>query len=166
LDGRAERAPFAWGDAAFAAGMIGVGLAVVWGVRNQPRAPFDPVGAAAIPFWTAIAMIALAAILLLRTILRHATRGDAASYFVSTDAVDDSYEVKRSYAIYATLASFAYAGAMQTLGFLAASILFMAVLGWALGDRSKRANAIAVAVAVVASAVLDWGFRALSVSLP
>jgi len=81
-------------DAGFAVAMIAAGALTMWGLRNQPRAPFDPVGAAAIPFWTAAAVIALALVLLAGVVLRKSMRGDAASYFVSTEAIDDSYAVR------------------------------------------------------------------------
>ena len=64
-------------DATFAIAMIAAGALTIWGVRNQPRAPIDPVGAAAIPFWTAIAVIALASILLARIILGHRVQVEA-----------------------------------------------------------------------------------------
>ena len=153
-------------DAAFALAMIGAGLATIWGLRNQPRAPFDPVGAAAIPTWTAIAVIVLALLLLARIVLGHATRGGAVSMFTATEAIDETYTVRPALSVVATFAAFAYAAAIPVLGFRLASIGFMLALGWLLSDRTPRALAIVAAIAVLGGAGLDAGFRALLVDLP
>jgi hypothetical protein len=153
-------------DATFAIAMIAAGALTIWGVRNQPRAPFDPVGAAAIPFWTAIAVIALASILLARIILGHATRGGAVSLFTSADAIDDGYTVEPRYSLAAALCTATFAAALPFAGFRLASIGFMLVLGWLLSDRTPRAVAIVVAVAILGGAGLDAGFRALMIDLP
>lgn len=153
-------------DVAFAAFMIASGALTIWGLRNQPRAPFDPVGAAAIPVWTAWIVIALAALLLLRIALGKLTRGGAQSMFTSTEAVDASYEVRPVLSWTAIGLSFAYAAAMPILGFALASAVFMFVFGWALSDRSPRMAGIAAIVAVLGGYGLDWGFGAMSVSLP
>jgi hypothetical protein len=42
----------------------------------------------------------------------------------------------------------------------------MLVLGWLLSDRTPRAVAIVVAVAILGGAGLDAGFRALMIDLP
>ena len=153
-------------DGAFALAMIGAGAITIWGVRNQPRAPFDPVGAAAIPVWTSIAVIGLALLLLVRIVLGHATRGGAASLFTATEAVDDSYVVRPSLSLATTLLAFGYAAVLPFAGFRLASIGFMLVLGWMLSDRTPRAAAIVATIAIVGGAGLDAGFRALLVDLP
>lgn len=153
-------------DAGFALAMIGVGALTMWGLRNQPRAPFDPVGAAAIPFWTAAAVIVLAVVLLAGVALRKSMRGDAASYFVSTEAIDDSYAVRPALSVVAIAATIGFVAAIPALGFRYASIGFMLVLGWQLSDRTPRSLAVVAAVALVAGIGLDAGFRAMMVSLP
>lgn len=153
-------------DAAFALAMIAAGAITLWGVRNQPRAAFDPVGAAAIPSWTAIAVIVLALILLARIVLGHATRGGAISMFTATAAIDESYAVRPSLSVAATLAAFAYASAISIVGFRLASIGFMLGLGWLLSDRTPRALVVVAAIAVLGGAGVDAGFRALLVDLP
>ena len=153
-------------DGVFALTMIGAGAATLWGVRNQPRAPFDPVGAAAIPSWTAIVVIALALLLLARIVLGHATRGGAASLFTATEAVDETYAVRPGLSVVTTLLAFGYAAALPLAGFRLASIGFMLVLGWLLSDRTPRALAIVAAIAILGGAGLDAGFRALLVDLP
>lgn len=153
-------------DIAFAVFMIAAGAATIWGLRNQPKAPFDPVGAAAIPVWTAWIVIGLASLLLLRIALGKLTRGGAQSMFTSTEAADSSYAVRPALSWVAIGLSFAYAAAMPFLGFALASAIFMFVFGWALSDRSPRMTAIAASVAVLGGYGLDFGFGAMSVSLP
>lgn len=153
-------------DVAFAAFMIAAGAATIWGLRNQPKAPFDPVGAAAIPVWTAWIVIGLAALLLLRIALGKLTRGGAQSMFTSTEAIDASYEIRPGLSWIAIGLSFAYAAAMPFLGFALASAIFMFAFGWALSDRSPRMTAIVAATAVLGGYGLDAGFGAMAVSLP
>jgi hypothetical protein len=153
-------------DAGFALAMIAVGALTMWGLRNQPRAPFDPVGAAAIPFWTAAAVIVLAVVLLAGVVMRKSMRGDATSYFVSTEAIDESYAVRPALSVVAIAATIGFIAAIPALGFRYASIGFMLVLGWQLSDRTPRALAVVAAVAFVAGIGLDAGFRAMMVSLP
>jgi len=153
-------------DATFALSMIAAALLTMWGLRNQPKAPYDPVGAAAVPFWTAALVMALGGVLLVRVLLRHSTRGEATAYFISTDAIDDSYSVRPGLSAVAAVASFAYAAAMPLVGFAAASTAFMFVLGWFLCERTPRAALAVAAVAVVGGFGLDAGFRAMMISLP
>ncbi len=157
---------FAKSDAFFALSMIAVSLLTMWGLRNQPKAPYDPVGAAAIPFWTAVIVLALAVVLLARVWLRKATRGDAMSLFTASEAVDDTYTVAPRLSVYAIGLSFLYAAAIPLAGFMVASVAYMTVLGWTLGDRSPRSLAIVIAVALIGGAGLDLGFRALLIDLP
>ena len=101
-------------DALFALAMMAVALLTMWGVRNQPRAPYDPVGAAAVPFWTAVAVLALASVLLVRVLLKHSTRGAAMSLFTMSEAVDDSYAVVPRFSVYAVVLSFLYVALIPT----------------------------------------------------
>ncbi len=161
-----ESARFAKGDAAFAVSMIAVALLTMWGVRNQPKAPYDPIGAAAVPFWTAAIVLALAVVLLARVGLRHSTRGSSTALFTMSEAIDDSYAISHRLSVYGIGLAILYAAAIPHLGFMLASIGYMAVFGWVLSDRTPRAAAIVAAVAIVGGAGLDFGFRALLIDLP
>jgi hypothetical protein len=153
-------------DALFALSMVAVSVMTMWGLRNQPKAPYDPVGAAAIPFWTAAIVLALAVLLLVRTWTGKEQREQIASLFTSTEAIDDSYSVAPRLSIYAILVSIAYAAIIPLAGFMIASSLYMLVLGWLLSDRTPKAVAIVIGVALVGGIGLDLGFRALLVDLP
>jgi putative tricarboxylic transport membrane protein len=166
VSNRGESTPLAKGDAVFAVSMIAVALLTMWGVRNQPKAPYDPVGAAAVPFWTAVVVLALAVLLLVRVLLRRSTRGSAISMFTMSEAIDDSYAVRPWLSAHAIVLSFAYAAGIPIVGFMYASLGFMLILGWLLSDRSPRALALVAAVAIVGSVGIDLGFRALLIDLP
>jgi len=153
-------------DALFALAMLAVALLTLWGVRNQPRAPYDPVGAAAVPFWTAVAVLALASVLLVRVLLKHSTRGAAMSLFTMSEAIDDSYAVVPRFSVYAVALSFLYVALIPLAGFAAASVLYMLVFGAALCDRTPRSLAIVAVVALLGGVGLDYGFRALLIDLP
>ena len=161
-----ESARFAKGDAAFAVSMIAVALLTMWGVRNQPKAPYDPVGAAAVPFWTAAIVLVLALLLLARVLMKRSTRGDAMSMFTMSDAIDDSYAVRPWLSVCAILLSLMYTAAIPIAGFMYASVGFMLALGWLLSDRTPRALALVAILAVVGAVGLDAGFRALLIDLP
>jgi hypothetical protein len=158
--------PRSFADGAFGAAMIGVGALVMWGLRNQPKAPYDPVGAAAVPFWVAAIVMALGGLLLVRVLLRRSTRGDATPYFTSTEAIDDSYAVRPGLSAVAVIAAFGYAAAMPLVGFAIASAAFIFVLGWFLCDRTSRALATVATLALLGGFGLDAGFRAMLISLP
>jgi len=154
------------GDAAFALAMMAVALLTMWGVRNQPKAPYDPVGAAAVPFWTAAIMLVLASVLLTRALLRRSTRGSSMSLFTMSEAIDDSYALSHRLSAYGIGLAILYAMAIPYFGFMLASIGYMATFGWLLSDRSPRALATVAAIAVVGGVGLDLGFRALLIDLP
>ena len=77
-------------DLIFALAIIAIAGLVIWEARKQPRSPYDPIGAAGVPIWTAGIMIILAGSMLVRLALGKSTTGDAKSLFTSTEAVDDS----------------------------------------------------------------------------
>jgi len=161
-----RKSGLAKGDATFALAMIAVALFTMWGLRNQPKAPYDPVGAAAVPFWTAACVLALAVFLLARVLLRQSTRGTAQALFTASEAVDDTYSVVPSFSAWAVGLSVVYVVAMPVVGFMAASIVYMLVLGWVLSARTARASVILAVVAVALGAGIDLGFRAMLIDLP
>lgn len=161
-----ESARLAKGDAAFAISMIAVALLTMWGVRNQPKAPYDPVGAAAVPFWTAAIVLALAVLLLARVLLRHTTRAGSAPLFTMSEAIDDSYTISHRLSVYGIGLAILYAAAIPYAGFMLASVGYMTVFGWLLSNRTPRELAIVAAVGIVGGVGLDLGFRALLIDLP
>ena len=153
-------------DFGFALVIVAVCALTIWEARKQPVAPFDPVGAAAVPIWTAAIMILLAGSILVRLALGRSTRGGAQSMFAVTEAADASYLPRPGMSVAAILISLAYAAAIPIAGFMAATAGFLVVLGWTLSDRSVRAAAITIAIAIAGGVGLTLGFRALLVDLP
>jgi hypothetical protein len=153
-------------DLGFALGIVAVSALMIWEARKQPRAPFDPVGAAAVPIATAGVMIALAAVLLLRLWLNRPTRGAAQSLFTASEAVDDGYAVRPGMTWLAIGATAAYVALIPPLGFMAATIAYLGGLGWALSDRGARSTAIVGALALAGGVGLTLGFRAMLIDLP
>jgi hypothetical protein len=153
-------------DLAFALGIIAISALAIWEARKQPKAPFDPVGAAAVPIATAAIMIALALVILARLALGRATRGSAQSLFTASEAVDEGYRVRPAMSWAAIALSFAYAAAIPVAGFMAATVVYLGALGWIMADRSARAAIVVAAIAATGGVGLTLGFRALLIDLP
>lgn len=151
------------GDVVLAVLVMAAGALVIWGLRAQPKATFDPVGSAAIPFWTAVLAIGLAAVLLVQALLA-GRRGRPAAAAAATE--DPGYPVRPALSWVAIAGSAAYAVLLPVLGFSLATTLFMGALGWALSDRRPRTLAIVAVMAILGGFGLGAAFRALSVSLP
>ena len=153
-------------DLIFALAIIAIAGLVIWEARKQPRSPYDPIGAAGVPIWTAGIMIILAGSMLVRLALGKSTAGDAKSLFTSTEAVDDSYSTRPGLSAAAVVGTAVYILAMPFTGFMAATIAYLWLLGSVLSDRTPRALAICAAIAIVGGVGLDFGFRAMLVDLP
>ncbi len=155
-------------DAVFALAMIGAAIATLVELRKQPRSPFDPVGAAAIPSWTAWIVIALAALLLLRLVFGRATAGAAQSLFVGiVDQAGLDYRLRPALALATFALTVAYAAVMPLIGFLAATACYLLALGWLLCDRKPVSLVVTGAIALLGSVAIDWVFRRiLYVPLP
>ena len=155
-------------DAVFALAMIATAVITIIEARKQPRSPYDPIGAAAIPVWTSWITIGLAAVLLLRIALRRSTLGGAQSLFVGIveqDALD--YRLRPGLAVISFVATVAYAAAIPFLGFRLATLGFMLALGWLMCDRRPVSLLGTAVVAVVGSFAIDHVFRRwLLVALP
>jgi hypothetical protein len=153
-------------DLAFAIAIIAVCALVLWEARKQPASPYEPIGAAGVPTWTAIIMIALAGSILVRIALGKSTGGDAKSLFTATKAHDDSYSTRPWLSLGTIVLTLIYALAIPYAGFMVATVAFLAALVWLLGDRSARTLAIGAALAIAAGVGLTAGFRALLIDLP
>lgn len=153
-------------DLIFAVAAIAVAVLVIWEARKQPRSPYDPIGAAAVPMWTAGLIILLAVSILVRLALGKATAGQSKSMFTSTESVDGSYATRPWLSVAAIVASVIYVAAIPAAGFMASTVAFLWALGSILSDRSPRALAICAAIAVAGGIGLDTGFRAMLVDLP
>lgn len=166
LDGESRRSRVA--DGVFAVAMIGAAVATLVELRKQPRSPFDPVGAAAIPGWTAWIVIALASLLLLRIAFGRSTAGSATSLFVGiVDQAELDYRLRPGLAVACFVLTLAFAALVPLLGFRMATVGYMLILGWLLCDRSVASLAITAGMALAGGIGLDALFRhVLFVPLP
>lgn len=155
-------------DVAFALLMIASAAATIWEAQRIPRSPFDPVGSAAIPVWTAWLLIALAVVLLGRVALGRSTAGDAQSLFVNlADEAEIDYRLRPDLAALSFVLTVAYVALMPLAGFLLTTFVYMLLLGWALCDRSRRALIGTSLLALLGSLAIDWIFRRwLLIDLP
>jgi putative tricarboxylic transport membrane protein len=155
-------------DIAFALLMIASAAVTIWAARRIPRSPYDPVGSAAIPVWTAWILIALAVLLLARVALGRSTAGDAQSLFVNLadqDSVD--YRLRPELAAVSFALTVGYVAAMPLAGFLIATFIYMLALGWALCERSRQSLLSTAVLALAGSVAIDWIFRRwLLINLP
>ncbi len=165
-DGMTETPSTRARDLIFAVASIAVALLVIWEARKQPRSPFDPVGAAAIPMWTAGLIIVLGGSILVRLALGKSTAGKSKSMFTSTESVDGTYATRPWLSIAAIIATVIYIAVIPAFGFMVSTIAFLWALGSILSDRSPRALAICAAIAIAGGIGLDTGFRAMLVDLP
>src|SRR5262249_47349480 len=140
----------------------------IFEARKQPRSPYDPIGAAAIPVWTSWVTIGLAAVLLLRIVLRRSTLGGAQSLFVGIVGQDTlDYRLRPGLAVISFVATIAYAAAIPFVGFRIATLGFMLILGWLMCDRRPISLFGTAVIAVAASFAIDHVFRRwLLVDLP
>jgi hypothetical protein len=149
-------------DAIFAIAMIAVSLVTIFEARKQPRSPYDPIGAAAIPIWTGWITIGLAALLLLRIALRKSTLGGAQSLFVGIVEQDTlDYRLWPGLAVTSFVLTIAYAAAIPLIGFRIATFGFMLALGWLMCDRRPVSLIGTAIVAAGGSVAIDYVFRSL-----
>jgi len=155
-------------DGLFAVAMIAAAGATIFEARKQPRSPFDPVGAAAIPTWTAWIVIALAVVLLLRLALRRSTIGGAQSLFVGIVAQGEvDYRLRPMLALATLLLTVGYAALLPVAGFRTATVAYMLLLGWLMCDRRPASLAGTAVLAGAGGVAIDYIFRhVLYVPLP
>jgi hypothetical protein len=147
---------------AFAAGMH---LAA----RAEPPALYDPLGSGTAARYVSLVLGALALILLLTASFGMRVAQSQQSLIVGLDGqTDGDYALRPWLAAFVMVATAGYA-ALLTAGvpFRWSTMLFLFVLGAAMGDRSRRHAAIAAAVAVIGAVAIDTVFsRLLLVQLP
>jgi len=137
-----------------------------WEARGLPPAPFDPLGPGTVPIWLSYALAALALVILGRLALGLRIGQSSTSMIlgVSGDAPAE-YRLRPGLAVFAFLWTVAYAAVLTvtSVSFLTATVGYMAVLGWAMSDRSRRHIAIALVVAVIGGLAIDYTFTSVFV---
>ena len=156
-------------DAAFALAVLAL-ASVVWReARHAPPALYDPLGPGTLPIWVCGALAALALVVLVRAALSMKIGQSAQSLILGIgEAAPDDYALRPGLAAFSLLATLAYVAALTVpVSFLWSTVGFLAALGVAMGDRSRRHVAIAVAVALAGGFAVDALFRKVfTVDLP
>lgn len=157
-------------DAIAALAMLAVAAITWWEASDLPPAPFDPLGPKTVPVWLCYALGALSLIVLGRLALGLKIGQSTTSMIlgVSGDAPTD-YRLRPGLAVFSFLWTVAYTAALTftPVSFLVATIVYLAVLGWAMCDRSRRQTLIALAVAVIGGIAINYTFtRIFVVDLP
>jgi NhaP-type Na+/H+ or K+/H+ antiporter len=142
-------APRRAADAIFAVGSAILAAAVYVDARDIPESPFDPLGSAAFPLALAGLLAALAIVQLARLAFGAAT---GASSVALVHGLDDEGAHRRridlAAAIFALTVVYAIALAAG-IGFLAATVVYIAAAGAALTLRDRRAAAKAAGIGAV-----------------
>lgn len=157
-------------DAGFALAMIAVAGAVGSEAWRLPPGLFDPLGPGVFPLIVAGLLALLGLLLLARLLLGRAVGQAETSLILGLDGeAPGGHRLRPGLALFTFLWLAAYVAAIASaaLPFLPATLLFLAVLGWMLSGRDRRATVIAAAVALgVGGGVWLLFARVLHVPLP
>lgn len=157
-------------DAIAALVALAVAGVVWWEASGLPPAPFDPMGPKTVPMWLSYALATLALIVLGRLALGLRVGQSTTSMIlgVGGEAPTD-YRLRPGVAVFSFLWLIAYTSALTftPVTFLVATVVYLAVLGWAMSDRSRRHTVIALVVALVGGLAINYTFtRIFVVDLP
>ncbi len=156
-----ERRSSAGADVVFALAVMAVAGMTWREASGLPPPLYDPLGPASVPTWLCMVLLTLGGVLLVRAVLGlrigHATQSLILG--IAEDA-PTSYRLRPLLAVLGFAITVAYLAALSVgMRFLWATMVFLAVLGIAMSDRSRRHVAIALAIAVVAAVAIDFLFR-------
>lgn len=149
------------GDIVFALVVLAI-AGVVW--REAGRAPpplYDPLGPGTGPAWICGALAVLALVILGRALLGLKIGQSTQSLIlgVGEDAAGD-YRLRPALALFCFAATIAYAAALTlSVTFLWATMGFLAVVGVAMGNRSRSHVIVALAIAVAGAVAINALFR-------
>lgn len=153
-------------DIVFALATIAVAGMVWWEASDLPPPLYDPLGPGTAPIWLCWALIALAAMLLVRALLGLAIGHSTQALILGISGADGDYRLRPGLAVFGFVATLAYVGAMSLgVGFLWATIGFMAALGIAMSERTPKHIVIAGVIAVIGAIGIDFLFRNVFVVL-
>ncbi|MBL8701337.1 MAG: tripartite tricarboxylate transporter TctB family protein [Alphaproteobacteria bacterium] len=156
-------------DAIAGAVVLAIAGTMFLAARGEPPATYDPLGSGTAPLWVSGALAILALVLIGKALVGARIAQSQQSMIVGLDGgTPVDYALRPSLAAFAMAATFAYVLALQLgLPFRWATIAFLAALGGAMCDRSRRHLAIAAAIAVLGGVGVDLLFgRLLMVQLP
>lgn len=157
-------------DAIVALVALAVAGATWWEARRLPPAPFDPLGPKTVPIWLCYALGILAVVMLGRLALGLRIGQSTTAMILGVSGGQSAeYRLRPGLAVFSFLWTVAYTAALTftPVTFLIATIVYLAVLGWAMSDRSRRQTIIALVVAVIGGLAINYTFtRIFVVDLP
>lgn len=156
-------------DLAFGFAMLAVSLVLGWDAAKLRPSPFDPLGPGSLPKLVAGCLGLLSLILLARIALGRRIGRSETSLVFGIDGADAEHRRRPALALAAAAATVLYVALLSfaPAGFLWPTVGYLAALGFALSDRSRRAALTALAVAVLVGGAIALLFtRVLFVDLP
>jgi Tripartite tricarboxylate transporter TctB family len=135
---------------------------IVWHEASAlPPAPYDALGPKAFPIWVSYALAALGLAMLVRLVAGHSLGRGGQTMVVGLDDVIGEHERRPWVAVLTLILAFLYALALsfRSVGFLAATAVYLFLSGAVLGPLERRRLTVLAAFAVVAGVVLDLLFR-------
>jgi len=149
-------------DIVFALTMLAVSAWTILEASSIPPSPFDPIGSAGVPIWTACLLAGLAVLMLARLALGLTVGAAEDSLFVGIrDGATLAYRLRPDVAIATFLATALYIVALPAAGFRAATVVYLVGLGAYMSDRRPRSLLIVTLIAVVVATAIDLTFRRL-----
>jgi putative tricarboxylic transport membrane protein len=155
-------------DLAFGLAMLGVSLLAGWEAIRLRPSPFDPLGPGSFPKLVAALLGVLSLVLLARLALGRKV-GQSETSLVLGVGGEAAHRRRPALAMGVCGATLLYVSALTftPIGFLPATVVYLAALGIALSGRSRREVVTALAVAVVGGGAVALLFtKVLFVALP
>lgn len=144
--------------------------ALVWFEAGKLRpSPYDPLGSGAFPRMVSVGLGILSVILIARVLLGRSVGDSDTSLIAGFDGAETEHRRRPQLALGVLGALVVYICVLSftSIGFLWATIVFVAVIGFAMSARRPRDAAIALAVGVGVGVGLNFVFsRVLVVALP
>lgn len=150
-------------DLAFAAVTIAVGALFFFEARKLPASRFDPLGAGSFPMAIAGLLAIMGSVALIMTLAGKRIGAAETSLIVGVNQPDQTAQPRPWLAVFSFLAVAAYTAILQILpdNYMWATAALLAVLGIAMSPRDPRSMGIALAIAIVGAAFLDYVFGTL-----
>ena len=144
--------------------------AIVWWEASKVRpSPYDPLGAGAFPKLVSVLLAGLAILLIARVLLGYAIGASDTSLISGLTGLGETHRRRPILAVgvLAGLTLYIAALTLTSVGFLWATIVFVAAVGFAMSDRRPRDLVLAGLIAVFIGVALNFLFtRVLIVALP
>lgn len=153
-------------DAVFALAMLAVAGTVWREASRLPPALFDPLGPKSVPMAICALLAALSLVLLVRTLLGLKVGSAATSLILGIgDAPPTEYRLRPGLALGTYLLTGLYILALSLPGipFLWATVAYLAILGVAMSDRTRKQVTGALLLAAIGGFAVDFIFRRIFV---